>query len=117
MDNTQQPKPDPKWKAIASFVLAVIALLLLSPIYRRSPLMNPWDLLLYFPRIIARWGILLYFFFILIIAVWGLILGRKGLSSTKRNWAILGILLCIISLLLCLPNIFLAVALPNVTLG
>jgi hypothetical protein len=119
MDNPQQSKPDPnslEGKAITSLKLAIIALLLLFPALTTwlsttyhiiSREINLEKLLYELLGIeMGRWPLLLEIFFVPIIAVGGLILGGKGLSSTKRKWAILGILLCILSLLLWLPIAF-----------
>ena len=88
MENLQQPKPDPKGKAIASFWLGVISviagtfMLLMFPFFMVIP-----------PLVVG-----------MITVPAGLILGIMGLKSTKRNFAIAGIVLSIIPLL---PIIFL----------
>ncbi len=77
--NTQQSKPDPKGKAIASVILGTVSLVLV------------YNGLMEFYSCIS--------FITVIVAAAGLFLGKTGLKSTKRNSAIIGIILSGIGLL------------------
>lgn len=92
---TQSPKSNSKGKAVASLVLGVISMTLgLMPEVFLFLGMNP----------MAPSPILNIVFLLPIVALFGVILGILGLKSTKRNFAIVGIVLCIIGLLV--PIIF-----------
>lgn len=103
MSSTQQSKPDPKGKAITSFVLGIVSIIPVAIL-----LMLTMGILVEFPIV---WAIFFAVFMItivispfsflvlLFVALIGLILGREGLNSPKRNLAIIGIVLCIISAL------------------
>jgi len=90
MDNTQQSKPDPKGKAIASLIFGVISIIGLYLMYSIVPMRfivsfrNPESFI--FP-VIA-----------IILPLIGLVLGIRGLKSTKRVFALAGIVLSVISL-------------------
>jgi len=84
--NIQQPKPDPKGKAVASFVLGIIAatpnLLILTNIPMVLYLDNP-------PITFAS----------LIIGVAAIVFGIMGISSSKRKYSIIGVSLGLIPFL------------------
>ena len=111
MENLDQPKPDPKAKAIASFILGIISLVpllvLLPFILRIIPSYYFQSDEALYPQL--RLVLLLAGDGVLTIGpitgLIGLILGVMGLKSTKRNFAIAGIALSIIALL---PVIFCA---------
>lgn len=87
---TQQPKFDPKRKAIASLIFGIISI---SPnIF--LPLLA--DII---PFAIAPLLGFYLFLIIFLFAIIGLVFGILGLKSTKRNFAIAGIVLCLIGLL------------------
>jgi len=95
----KQTKPDPKGKAIASFVLgmvSIIPIVLFLSIY----------IIPFGEGEGGHWqrGLFILFIgfvsiFTMIVGLIGLILGIKDLKSTKRNFAIVGIILCVIGLL------------------
>ena len=85
MNTNQQPKSDQKGKAIASLILGIISILPLIEAF-----LFPTEAIRYF---LIRTPP---------IAIIGLILGIMGLKSTKRNLAIVGTVLCVISLLVLL---------------
>lgn len=91
MNNTQQPKPDPKGKAIASFWLGIITVIL--------SLGFSLDFMLDFLSTGYLRASMFYVLPALIIGITGLILGRRGLKSSKRATARNGIILCIIGLI------------------
>jgi len=87
----RQSKINSKGKAITSLVLGIISmgpfiiaklLIIIAPIPQLGPIVST-------------------FFFQIgpLIAIIGLVLGIMGLKSTKRNFAIAGIILCLIGLL------------------
>jgi len=82
----QQPKRDPRGKAITSLVFGAFGLIV-SIIFTY-----------FIPSVISM--IILYVAFIM--ALIGLVLGISGLRSTKKKLAILGIILCISTLILVL---------------
>jgi len=94
MNNNQQPKPDPKGKAIASFIFACISVvpqaIMVLLISRSGP---------HAGGIIVEGFQVLYSPIGMMSAILGLILGIMGLKSTKRNFAVISIILCIIGLL------------------
>ena len=92
MNNTQPSKPDPKGKAIASFVLGIISVGILVLLVRFISLNKAsYDIIILgLSLLLAVSGII------------GLISGIKGLKSTKGIFAIIGIILCIVGLLVCL---------------
>lgn len=110
MNHNQQPKPDPKGKAIASFVLGV-AYLVWSVFSCLSIFSDSSSIILiyivFWPYILTvllfgsspDWMFLLS---LLPIPLIGVILGTKGLKSSKRNFAIAGIILSVVSLLFAL---------------
>ncbi|KPJ56972.1 hypothetical protein AMJ49_02925 [Parcubacteria bacterium DG_74_2] len=109
--NSQQTQSDPKGKALASLILAIVSLL-------------PVILFLFFIGTVPggiegqptgtrkeKFGIFALYFlltklvpyglpFLLIAAIVGIILGVKGLKSTKRRLAIWGIALSVIGLII-----------------
>lgn len=94
--NNQQPKPDPKGKAIASLVLGII-----------SALWPPIQFLSVMIIMMAQTGggyfviIFLHsisFFVASLISIIGITLGVQGLKSTRKGLAIAGIVLCVIGL-------------------
>lgn len=112
--NDQQPKPDPikytlkipvsgsELKAIASFVLGIasvtplVVYILFSLILSLTgPHVGGFE----GPAAVFIFIILPLFILTIIAGPIGLILGIMGLKSTKRNFAIVGIILCIIGLL------------------
>lgn len=91
----QQPKLDLKGNAIMSLALGTISffpyiIILFLAFYWISP-MGPN---------IPTYMSFIFFSFFPLISILGLILGIKGLQSSKKFFAILGIILCSISLLL-----------------
>jgi hypothetical protein len=121
MNNTQsssaeasedkQTKPDPKGKAIASFALGIISVILsLSlwltiwlPLIMPGYLALPWlwlGKLLYILAPHPFLGIFIGFIPAIILGFVGLILGIKGLKSSKNIFAKVGIILNIIGILL-----------------
>jgi len=88
----QQVKSNPKWGVIASLILGIISMIpvaIIELMSRLAPVM--W---------LSTINISAIFFIIApLIALIGLILGIRALKSTKRNFAISGIILCIIGLL------------------
>jgi len=86
----QQSKPDPKGKAIISLVLGIVSMLLgLLPALFLALGMNP----------MAPLPILNIVFLLPLVVLIGIVLGILSLKSTKRNFAIAGIILCLIGLL------------------
>ena len=86
----QQSEPDSKRKAIFSLILGLISLILgLFPLLFLFLGMNP----------MAPSRILNIVFLLPITILVGLIFGIMGLKSTKRNFAIIGIVLSVIGLL------------------
>ena len=85
-------KPDPKGKAITSFVLGILSVGVLALLVMCISLVKAsyQNIILGLSLLLAIPGII------------GLISGIKGLKSTKRNFAIFGIILCLIGLLVCL---------------
>lgn len=86
----QQPKIDQKRSAIASLVLGIISIILylipgLFLFFGMNPMSPP--------------SILNIVFLSPLLDLLGLILGILGLKSTKRNFAIAGIILCLVGLL------------------
>jgi len=94
---TQPTKTDPKGKAVASLILGIIGsiptILLVLGIIAPYIIMALYTM----PLLIILLGWLRKISFILLLL--GLFLGISGLQSTKRNFAIAGITLCIIGLL------------------
>jgi len=95
----QQSNPDPKRKAIASLVLGIISvglLLLLYGIIGATIILGIMEM--------SGMGVFLMslLFGALLSALVGLILGILSLKSTKRNFAIAGIILSAIGLLVLL---------------
>jgi len=90
----QQSKFDPKGKAITALILGIISgfpiitFVLLVEFLHFIPPMTPMPILnvIFFP-------------ILPLIAIVGLIFGILSLKSTKRNFAIVGIVLCLIGLL------------------
>ena len=100
----QQPKPDPKGKAIASSVLGIISVipltLLIKIISYSQSFKDPE--FAYAGFMLGIIGFLTAFVGIPLGGVAGfigLILGIKGLKSSLKSLAIIGIILCIIGLL------------------
>ena len=94
----QEQKPDPKGKAIASFVLGIInpiVAILAMRIFSLSVIPKP----LAFLKPILLPIIPAIFLFFPISFVLGILFGIMGLKSTKRNFAVAGILLSVLSLL------------------
>ena len=97
MEDLEEPKPDPKGKATASFILAIISLLpyLLFVIYtimaNNIPALSGSNYLVVV--------VMASFIFTLIAAPIGIILGVQALKSTKRKTAIFAIILAIIAFL------------------
>lgn len=88
--NTQQIKPDPKEKAIASFVLGIISVIATVAVWLLGEIST------------VEFGMLLVFFVtpvIVIAGVVGLVIGISGLRSTKKSFALIGITLCLIMIL------------------
>lgn len=86
----KQSKSDHKGKAIASFVLGMISIMLLI-----------LKLMIYY-----RAEGYIFYLIAFLTAIFGLILGMMSLESTKRNFAIVGIVLCLIGLLVPLYSYF-----------
>jgi Ca2+/Na+ antiporter len=89
MNNTQQPKPDRRGFAIVSFVLGIISLIAprlisLRPSGAETSTQMMWGFYIAFPLMILS----------IITGLIGLILGIIGLRSSKKIFAIVGILLC-----------------------
>lgn len=87
MTNTivQQSAPNAKIKATTSLILGIVSMILLISIR-------------FIPMALASFGSFVVGIAIPLISIIGLILGVLGLKSTKRNFAIVGIILCAISL-------------------
>jgi len=81
----QHSKLDPKEKAIVSLVLGIVSVILLMSIRL-------------IPMALASLGSFVVGVLLPLISIAGLILGVIGLKSTKKNFAITGIVLCLISL-------------------
>lgn len=95
--NTQQPSPDSKGKAIVSLVLGAISVGLLLLLYGII-----WAMIMSgITEETSRMGVFLmsFLFSALLSALVGLILGIIGLKSTKRNFAIAGIVLSSVGLI------------------
>lgn len=122
MDN-QQSKPDLKGKAIASFIIGIIAIItvLLSVdfvwgiinIWTNFSLIQIWfGAHAFLLRILGIPQNLPHCFFAIdplfgfLFPLIGLIVGIKGLKSTKKGLATIGIVLCIISFFLLLFAIY-----------
>jgi phosphoglycerol transferase MdoB-like AlkP superfamily enzyme len=89
--SNQQLKPDPKGKAIASFVLGIVSMIPTVLFLIALLLATITESLL---------GLLVLLFPLsMIIGLIGLILGIKGLESSKRNLAKTGIVICLLALL------------------
>lgn len=81
----QQSTLDGKGKATTSLILGIVSVILLISIRL-------------IPMALASFGSFVVGIILPLIAIIGLILGILGLKSTKRNFAIAGILLCTIGL-------------------
>ena len=92
MENLDQPKPDPKGKAIASFCLGAISTLIFL-FYSCPNAMTNMDDPEHLPPTLL--SMLLF----TIVSPIGLMLGIKGIRSTERTYAIVGIVLSMITLL------------------
>jgi len=85
-----QSKPDPRGKAVVSLALGILSVIIsLLPVLFLLLGMNP----------MAPSPILNIVFSLPLVVLIGLILGILGLKSTKRNFAIAGIVLCAIGLI------------------
>jgi hypothetical protein len=91
----QQPKPNPKGKAVVSLLLGIISGISVITIIIVIELLSRFGGL---PMVMPLAEFVFYRMAPLI-AIIGLILGILGLKSTKRNFAIAGIILCLIGLL------------------
>jgi uncharacterized membrane protein len=86
----QQPQLDPKGKAIISLVLGIVSILLgLLPTLFLGLGMNP----------MAPSPILNIVFLLPLVVLIGIVFGILGLKSTKKKFAIAGIVLCLIGLI------------------
>lgn len=113
--NNQQPKPDPKGKAIASFVLGIISVILtvLATLFLYTDITIP---LIENGETDYTSAMIIIFTIILPIGIIGaltgfigLILGIRGLRSSKRIFAIIGLVLSGMALLIfigVLTNLF-----------
>ena len=81
----QQSKTDLGRKATISFILGIVNVILLTSIRL-------------IPMALASFGSFVVGIILPLVAIIGLIFGILGLKSTKRNFAIAGILLCVIGL-------------------
>jgi cation transport ATPase len=104
--SAQKSESNPKEKAIASLILGIISVILAMLIFvggvveiilLRYPSYAWWTWISGIATIIIQGG----FFFLmeLIIIIAGLISGVLGLKSTRKNFAMKGIILCVISLI------------------
>jgi len=98
MNNNQTAsKPDPKGKAIASFILGSISILpaipLLIAILRKSLLTTDFLIVLIYAMIGMGST-----YRVPLIPLLGVILGVMGLKSTKKSFAIIGLILSLIGL-------------------
>ncbi len=82
---TQQSTLNAKGKATASLILGIVSVILLISIRL-------------IPMALASFGSFVVGIILPLIAIIGLILGVLGLKSTKRNFAIAGVVLCAIGL-------------------
>lgn len=101
MNNNQQPKPDPKGKAIASFVLGIVSVLWNHFLW--------WIALVFLGLSLGVFGPIVLYLYLLItslISIVGIILGIQGLKSSRKNMAIVGIILCVISFLIFLSRLY-----------
>jgi hypothetical protein len=99
MDNTQQPKPDPKGKATVSFMLGIISIIPLAISWVLDTLITPF---MDNPNTISSLSFSLGISFLPIaslLALIGAVLGIIGLKSSKRKYAIVGLILGIYVLL------------------
>lgn len=107
----QQSKPNSKKKALLSLILGIISILLASlwpiseTIIEKSFLWQLTDFLrtflpLYLSQLLNLGLFLMIFIVPVILGITGFILGIKGLKSTKKIIAMVGIILCVIGLLL-----------------
>jgi len=92
----QQSNPNPKGKAIASLVMGIISGISVITIIITIELLTRLGAL---PMTPMPLGEFMFYWIDPLIAIIGLILGVLGLKSTKRNFAIAGIILCLIGLL------------------
>src|SRR3989344_6359359 len=109
MNNNQQPKPEPKGKAIASFWIGIISVIpmafikilfnLISTPYSGSPGDSPG--VTFYTLVMAP-----FFILAVILGPIGLILGIIGLKSTKRNFAIAGIILTSLAIIFVISRLF-----------
>lgn len=95
---SQKTKTDPKNKAIASLVLGVITIFPVA-------IITSLDYFFYFP-ISFSFIFFIFRFIFPLFSIPGLFLGILGLKSTKRKFAIAGIILCAISLLVLLVDLY-----------
>jgi len=98
----QQPKPDPKGKATASLILGVAGVIvIIGHIYNT---LEGWtidsfripEMFKFTKKILEPLGTISYLF--LLVPIISLILGIKGLKSTKKNIAVGGIILSVIGI-------------------
>lgn len=94
-DNQNIQRSDPKDKAVVSLILGIISgTFVIIPVIIVE-LLSRLGML---PMITIPQGRFIFYLAAPLIAIVGLILGILSLESTKRNFAIVGIVLCIIGL-------------------
>jgi len=89
----QVSKYDSGWKALISLILGILSVILI---------MAPFKILLPFGALMGLGPLIAFIEFKIVplLAFIGLILGITSLKSTKRKFAIAGIILCLIGLLI-----------------
>ena len=102
--NNQQTKYNPRGKAIASLILGIISLILfMAWIIDFWYFTSPDGIRYYFNYVLKKIPLelraLINIFQIPLLPIFGLILGIFGLKSTRKKFAITGIMLCSISLI------------------
>lgn len=93
--NNQQPKPDPKGKAIASLILGFVSVILVF--YFISSIFT--SLTYYLPETLDMWLYSSIWFVTPLAGLIGIFLGGRCLTSTRSNFAKWGIMLSALSLL------------------
>ena len=101
----QQSKAEPKWQAINSLVLGVISVILpyIIIIWQAVVASGTLRRLLWYGTGLGGGSAKVFLLGMIvagICAIFGLIFGVKGLKSTRKKLAIVGISICTISLLL-----------------
>ncbi|MCJ7655092.1 MAG: hypothetical protein MUO97_07325 [Dehalococcoidia bacterium] len=100
----QQPKTEPQWQTISSLILGIISIILpyIIIVWQAGVVSGTLGRLLWYGTGLGGGSAKVFLLGMIvagICAIFGLIFGTKGLKSTRRKLAIVGITICAISLL------------------